>query len=146
MLSFTDEEPIIEAKKVAVKYHYYISIIAMTNMLLRLEYNPDTMYIQNGWWDVPLPPQYADNVAYEQPPIRVVGIGFFEDFSDKRPAIVMNVEKQMIYIIDERHLNEIAKKTKESPYGLEVSFDRVFGDNTTWKTLVYEMIENSEVQ
>lgn len=145
MLSFTDEESLIGAKKVAVKYHYYISIIAMTNMLLRLEYNPDTMYIQNGWWDVPLPPQYADNVAYEQPPSRIVGIGFFEDVADKLPYIIIDVKKQQVYILDKRHIDEIKEKTGESIAFLAVTFDRLFDDNVTWKTLVNEIIENSEV-
>ena len=145
MLSFTDEEPIIEAKKVAVKYHYYISIITITNMLLRLEYNPDTMYIQNGWWDVPLPPQYADNVAYIQPPTRVDGIGFFEDFADKLPSIIVDVKKQQVYILDKRHVDEIEEKTSKSIVYLVVTFNRLFDDNATWKTLINEMIENSEV-
>jgi len=146
MLTFTDAEPIIEAKKVAVKYHYYISIIAMTSMLVRLEYDPDTLYIQNGWWDIPLPPQYADNVAYKLPPSRVAGIGFFEDFTDKLPSIVMDVEKQQVYILDERHIKEIKEKTGKSVISLIATFDQVFGDNVTWEVIINKMTENFEVQ
>ena len=145
MLTFSDAEPIVEAKKVAVKYRYYISIIAMTSMLVRLEYDPDALYIQNGWWEIPLPPQYADNVAYELPPNRVTGIGFFEDFTDKLPSIVMDVEKQQVHILDERHIKEIKEKTGKSVISLIVTFDRAFGDSATWEVLVNEMIENSEV-
>lgn len=146
MLTFTDAEPVIEAKKVAIKYHYYISIIAMTSMLVRLEYDPDTLYIQNGWWDIPLPPQYADNIAYKQPPSRIAGIGFFKDFDDKLPSIVMDVEKQLVHILDERHIKEIKEKTDKSIVALTVTFDRVFGDSATWEVLVKEMAENSEVR
>lgn len=144
MLTFTDTKPIIEAKKVAVKYRYYISIIAMTSMLVRLEYDPDTLYVQNGWWDIPLPPQYADNVAYKQPPSRVAGIGFFEDFNNKLPSIIMDTEKQQIYILDERHINKIKEKTGKSIIYLTVTFDRVFGDSVTWEMLVNEITEDSE--
>lgn len=145
MLTFTDAEPVTEAKKVAVKYRYYISIIAMTSMLVRLEYDPDTLYVQNGWWDIPLPPQYADDVAYKLPPSRVTGIGFFEDFTNKLPSIVMDVEKQRIHILDERHITKIKEKTGESVISFIVTFDRVFGDSVTWEMLVNEMAENSEV-
>lgn len=145
MLTFTDAEPIIEAKKVAIKYRYYISIITMTSMLVRLEYDPDTLYIQNGWWDITLPPQYVDDVIYEQPPSRVSGIGFFEDFTNKFPSIVMDVEKQKVYILDERHIKKIKEKTGKSILSLIVTFDRIFGDNATWEVLVNEMAENSKV-
>ena len=144
MLTFTETEPIIEAKKVAIKYRYYISIIAMMSMLVRLEYDPDALYIQNGWWNVSLSPQYADNIAYTQPPSRVAGIGFFEDFSDKHPSIVMDVEKQQVHILDDRHIKEIKEKTGKSVIYLTVEFDRVFGDKATWEMLVNEMAENSE--
>lgn len=143
MLTFTDTEPIIEAKKVAIKYRYYISIIAMTSMLVRLEYDPDALYIQNGWWDIPLPPQYADNIAYNQPPRRVSGIGFFENFANKLPSIVMDVEKQRVYILDERHIKKIKEKNDKSIDLLIIPFDRVFGDRATWEELVNEMAENS---
>ena len=145
MLTFTDAEPIIEAKKVAVKYRYYISIIAMTSMLVRLEYDPDTLYIQTGWWDIPLPPQYVNNVVYEQPPSRVAGIGFFEDFANKLPSIVMDIEKQQVHILDDRHIKEIKEKTGKNIISLTVTFDRIFGDSATWEVLVNEMTENSEV-
>lgn len=146
MLTFTDADPIIEAKKVAIKYRYYISIIAMTSMLVRLEYDPDALYIQNGWWDIPLPPQYADNVAYTQPPSRVAGIGFFEDFANKLPSIVMDVEKQQVHILDERHIKELKEKTGKSIVSLIITFDRVFGDSVTWEVLLNEMAKNYEVQ
>lgn len=146
MLTFTDAEPITEAKKVAVKYRYYISIIAMTSMLVRLEYDPDTLYVQNGWWDIPLPPQYADDVAYKLPPSRVAGIGFFEDFTNKLPSIVMDTEKQQIYILDERHINKIKEKTGESVISLIVTFDQVFGDSATWEMLVNKMIKDDHIQ
>ena len=144
MLTFKDAEPIIEAKKVAVKYRYYISIIAMTNMLVRLEYDPDALYIQNGWWDIPLPPQYADNVACKLPPSRVAGIGFFEDFTNKLPSIIMDVEKQRVHILDERHVKEIKDKTGKNIISLIVTFDQVFGDSVTWEVLVNKITENSE--
>ena len=144
MLTFTDAKPIIEPKKIAVKYHYYIPIIAMISMLIRLEYDPDILYIQNGWWDIPLPLQYADNVAYKQSPNRVVGIGFFEDFDDKFPAIVMNVEKQEVYILDDQHINQIKEKTGKHIISLTISFDRVFGDSATWEMLLDEAVENTE--
>ena len=115
-------------------------------MLVRLEYDPDTMYIQNGWWDIPLPPQYADNVVYEQPPSRVSGIGFFEDFTDKLPSVVMDVEKQQVHILDARHIKEIKKKTGKSVVLLTGTFERVFGDSITWEMLLNEMAENSKVQ
>jgi len=145
MLTFTDAEPIIEAKKVAINYRYYVSIIAMTSMLVRLNYDPDVLYIQNGWWDIPLPPQVGNNIVYEQPPSRVAGIGFFEDFSDKFPSIVMDVEKQLVHILDDRHIKEIKEKTGRSVVLLTGTFDRVFGDSITWEMLLNEMSENSEV-
>ncbi len=145
MLTFSDAESIIEAKKVPTQYRYYVSIIAMAGMLIRLEYNTDTLFIQNGWWEFPSPPQYADDVPYTQPPIRFAGIGFFEDFSNKLPSIVMDVEKQQVYILDERHINEIKEKTGKNVISLTVTFDRVFGDSATWEVLVNEMIENSDV-
>lgn len=145
MLSFDEYEPhILEPKKVPVKYRYYISILAMTSMLLRLEYNPDTLYIQNGWWDIPLPLQYSDNVAYNQPPSRVAGIGFFEDFNNNLPSIVIDVIKQEIYIIDERHINEINKKTGRSCLYITITFDRAFDKMSSWKTIINEVTSQYE--
>ena len=146
MLTFTDAEPITEAKKVAVKYRYYISIIAMTSMLVRLEYDPDTLYVQNGWWDIPNTSLYEDDVVYAQLPDRVTGIGFFEDFTNKLPSIVMDVEKQRIHILDERHITKIKEKTGESIISLIVTFDQVFGDSATWEMLVNEMVKDNHIQ
>lgn len=140
----------IEYKKVDTKYLYYnsiiaVSVIAVTSMLVRLEYDPVALYVQNGWWDIPLSPQYADDVVFKQRPIRVSGIGFFEDFTDKLPSIVIDVEKRQIHILDERHIKTIKKKTGKSVISLTVTFDRVFGDLVTWEMLVNEMTEKSEV-
>ena len=140
----------IEYKKVDEKYLYYnsiiaVSVIAVTSMLVRLEYDPDTLYVQNGWWDIPLSPQYADDIVYRHIPIRVSGIGFFEDFTDKLPSIIIDVEKRQIHILDERHIKTIKEKTGKSVISLTVMFDLVFGDSATWEMLVNEIAENSEV-
>lgn len=138
MLTFSDAEPIIEAKKVPVKYRYYIPIIAMTDMLIRLTYDPDTLFIKNGWWDIELPIEYADDLAYALPPSRVVGIGFFENFNDNTPSIVMDTEKQIVHILDKRHLNEIATKSNRVTSPFTISFDLVFGHKITWADIVKE--------
>lgn len=140
----------IEYKKVDTKYLYYnsiiaVSVIAVTSMLVRLEYDPVALYIQNGWWDILPSPQYADDIIYRHIPIRVSGIGFFEDFTDKLPSIVIDVEKRQIHILDERHIKTIKEKTCKSVIYLTVTFDRVFGDNATWEMLINEIAENSEV-
>ena len=141
----------IEYKKVDEKYLYYnsiiaVSVIAVTSMLVRLEYDPDTLYVQNGWWDIPSMSQYTDDVVYTQPPDRVTGIGFFEDVTDKLPSIVIDVEKRQIHILDERHIKTMKEKTGESVILLTVTFDRVFGDSATWEMLVNEMVKDNHIQ
>ena len=58
----------------------------------------------------------------------------------------MDVEKQQVYILDDRHIKEIKDKTGKSIISLTITFDRVFGDSATWEELVNEVAENSEVQ
>lgn len=139
MIAFSDAEPIIEAKKVPVKYRYYISIIVITDMLRRLEYDPDTLFIKNGWWDIPLPIAYADDLEYTLPPSRVIGIGFFENFNDSIPAIVINTEKQIVHILDKRHLNELTTKSNLDTSPFTIPFNLVFSTKITWADIVNEI-------
>lgn len=135
MVTFTDAEPIIEPKKVAVKYRYYISIGAMTNLLTRLGYDPETVFIQNGWWDIPRPPEYT----------RVSGIGFFESYTNKLPSIVMDVEKQTVHIIDDRHIKEVnGAATIKDVVFLVLTFDRVFSENCTWDSILQDFKDIGE--
>lgn len=125
-------------ERIATGYRYYISIIDMMNMLARLEYEPDSMYIQNGRWIVPLPSTYADVIIHAQSSTHFSGIGFFKDFANI-PSVVVNVEKQQVYILDERHIRKIKEKTGKNMISVTVTFDRVFGDSATWEALVNEI-------
>lgn len=139
MVTFTDAEPIVEPKKVAVKYRYYISIEAMTNLLKRFEYDPETVFVQNGWWDISKPPTYTDSIKYEMFDTRVSGIGFFESYTNKLPSIVMNVEEQKVYIIDDRHIKEVNEvATNKDVIFLVLTFDRVFSENCTWDSILQD--------
>lgn len=142
-LSFSDWEIAVDAKKVAVKYRYYISMESISNMLLRLGYNPDAMYVQNGWWDIPSKSEYADSVQYHHSNVRVSGIGFFEDYNDKMPAIVVNTDKQQINICDSKHLTEINKKIFQDLISCTITFDLAFGEAADWDRILDELKEQS---
>ena len=144
----SNDSAVLSAKKVAVKYRYYISIPSMIDVICRLDYNLDTMFIQNGWWEInDNGTIYADDIQIKEPPIRLAGIGFFECYDNKLPSIIMNTDSQKLYLLDDRHIDEFnqtkfVSKRKSKAIMVTLEFDNIFGNKSqTWND-VLEMADN----
>ena len=124
----SDTDSNTDFKKVATQYHYHISLEAINNALKRLYFESPIMYVQDGWWDIP------DDDSVLSFSVRLSGIGLFDDYNKELPVVIINTEKQVLYILDEKHLDQVynhSKKFTKMLY-LTLYFEEVFDERMTW--------------
>lgn len=73
-----------------------------------------------------------------------VGLDFFYNFSDEKPAVVICTDQELVYVFDDRHLDEISNiNIGEHIMLLKLTFEKVFDNKCTWTTLKEEYLKES---
>jgi len=124
---------IVAVVKIPIKYQYYISMECIRDALFRLDYNPDTMYVQSSLWKLP------------DKPDTVNGIGFFKNPSDKKPDVVICTDQEIVYVLDDQHLNEISNNGEHVVLA-ELTFENVFDNKCTWTELKQKCLKERNVK
>lgn len=123
-------------EKEVKQYFYHISRDAISKFMKNYEYNAGSWYIFDGVWELKGDeyPIHSDDVSLKPLPpesYTISGIGYFKNYDDNIPSVVINVAMQEIYILDEPHIKQMTEMCGKETKMITISFREVFDPNGT---------------
>lgn len=133
-----NDEYYFNPQKVAVEYVWYVTMPDILDLLDRFEYSTERMIVRNGVWEIEDPtPIYCDNKKLPALPYIFEGIGFFYQSWTRLPDVVINTEKQKLYILDKAHIDDFDKFSEKNSVFICLEFNAILEDETlTWADIL----------